>query len=173
MNSIVLIGPPGSGKSTVGSRLSDHLLLPWLDTDLEIEKRAGKSISEIFIDDGEERFRSLEAEIVHEVLQGNSTIISLGGGSVMNEETRLLIQDGTNLVIYLEVGIAAAAPRIGFNRDRPLLLVNPRQQWLSLFEKRRPVYESLADLKINNDGDSPDAAVEMIQSAWKERHGKD
>ena len=150
MTTIVLIGPPGAGKSTVGKALSKRLNLNFIDTDQLVEERSGKSITEIFLDSGEAEFRSLERKVVLESLNKANSVVSLGGGSVLDAEVQSQLS-GMGNVVFLDVSISNAAPRVGFNRERPLLLGNPRQQWLALMEKRRPIYESLAKIVVNTD----------------------
>lgn len=150
MTTIVLIGPPGAGKSTVGKALSKRLDLNFIDTDQLVEERSGKSITEIFLDSGEAEFRSLERKVVLESLNKANSVVSLGGGSVLDAEVQSRLS-GMGNVVFLDVSISNAAPRVGFNRERPLLLGNPRQQWLALMEKRRPLYESLAKIVVNTD----------------------
>lgn len=150
MTTIVLIGPPGAGKSTVGKALSKRLNLNFIDTDQLVEERSGKSITEIFLDSGEAEFRSLERKVVLESLSKVNSVVSLGGGSVLDAEVQSQLR-GMGNVVFLDVSISNAAPRVGFNRERPLLLGNPRQQWLALMEKRRPIYESLAKIVVNTD----------------------
>jgi shikimate kinase len=152
---IVLIGPPGAGKSSVARALGKLIDLPNRDTDQLIEAKSGKKISDIFIEDGEAHFRNIEKEVVLAELKQEAGVLSLGGGSVMNEEVALELAKSRALVVFLDVGIANAASRVGFNRDRPLLTINPRQQWLSLMEKRRPVYESLATHTLSTDDQKP------------------
>lgn len=147
---IILIGPPGAGKSTIGKLLAKRLNRPFLDTDIEIENRAGKSIPDLFLEDGEVVFRALEEQVVLELIEHDDSVISLGGGSVLAESVQEKLTEQKE-VVFLDVSISNAAPRIGFNRDRPLLLGNPRQQWLSLMEKRRPIYERLATRTISTD----------------------
>lgn len=147
---IILIGPPGAGKSTIGKLLAKRLNRPFLDTDIEIENRAGKSIPDLFLEDGEVVFRALEEQVVLELIDHVDSVISLGGGSVLAESVQEKLTEQKE-VVFLDVSISNAAPRIGFNRDRPLLLGNPRQQWLSLMEKRRPIYERLATRTISTD----------------------
>lgn len=147
---IILIGPPGAGKSTIGKLLAKRLNRPFLDTDIEIENRAGKSIPDLFLEDGEVVFRALEERVVLELIDHVDSVISLGGGSVLAESVQEKLTEQKE-VVFLDVSISNAAPRIGFNRDRPLLLGNPRQQWLSLMEKRRPIYERLATRTISTD----------------------
>jgi len=148
---VILFGPPGAGKSSVGKSLARILGETFSDTDQIVEDRAGKKISEIFVDDGEAIFRSMEAEVVLDALRSGSGVLALGGGSVMNSEVAEKIRENSALKIFLDVGIAQAAPRIGFNQDRPMLLVNPRQTWITLMKDRRPVYEELADHTFSTD----------------------
>ncbi len=167
---IVLIGPPGSGKSSVGKALSRKLSRPWIDTDTEVESRAGKKISEIFLEDGEATFRALESDVVDEVMGSEAAIVSLGGGSVLNEASQKRITTAKE-VVFLDVSISNAAPRVGFNKDRPLLAINPRQQWLQLMEKRRPIYESLATITVSTDNKKPDQVADEIIEAIEQRVG--
>jgi shikimate kinase len=160
MKSIVLIGPPGSGKSTVGRSLSRRLKRSFFDTDSMIEEKAQKKIGEIFVDEGEDEFRNLEYIVLQEVLQFPNSVISLGGGAPIKVQSQELIAASNVFVVYLDISLASAAPRVGFNRDRPLLLGNPRAQWQTLNEIRRPIYQSLASMTIKVD----DMKVEEIVS---------
>jgi shikimate kinase len=162
MSTVVLIGPPGAGKSSVGKALAKIAQLPFHDTDALIEERSQKKISEIFVDDGEPVFRKLEAEVVSESLQLLTGVLSLGGGAILDPKTQSLIQSSSAHVVFLDVSIAQAGPRVGFNKDRPLLLINPRQQWLSLMEKRRPIYEELADFTVSTDNKKPNEVAHEI-----------
>ncbi|MFM8843763.1 MAG: shikimate kinase [Actinomycetota bacterium] len=150
MSSIVLMGPPGSGKSTVGKYLAKDLGLDLLDTDRIIEEREGRTISEIFLTDGEEGFRAIEKKVVLESLEREQCVIALGGGSILNEEVQDKLSQCKE-VIFLDVSISNAAPRVGFNKERPLLVGNPRQQWLQLMEKRRGIYDRLATRTVSTD----------------------
>ena len=167
MSKVVLIGPPGSGKSTVGRALSKLMEISFSDTDALIEAEAGKKISEIFVDDGEALFRELEVAVVTKALVDEPGVLALGGGSVMSEPSRQAISQSGATVVYLEVGIAQAAPRIGFNTERPMLLVNPRQKWLSLMQERAPIYTALADLTFSTDLKKPHQVAEEILAALK------
>lgn len=162
MSRLVLIGAPGAGKSTVGKALSEKLNREFLDTDALIQDSTGKTITDIFVVDGEEVFRAIELEVLADVLKSENTVISLGGGAPISEQAQTLITDSQSLVIFLDVSLATAAPRVGFNRDRPLLLGNPRAQWQALSDKRRPVYERLADVVIKVDEMDVDAIVTAI-----------
>jgi shikimate kinase len=162
VSTLVLIGPPGAGKSSIGKQLSKALGKNFIDTDSEIEKRTGKKITDIFVEDGEPEFRKIEKSVVLEELEKGESVVSLGGGSVLDSDVASKLSSMKNSVIYLEVSISNAAPRVGFNKDRPLLAVNPRQQWITLMEKRRPIYESLAGYKISTDNKKPNEVVTEI-----------
>jgi shikimate kinase len=162
MSRLVLIGAPGAGKSTVGKALSEKLNREFLDTDALIQDSTGKTITDIFVVDGEEAFRAIELKVLADVLKSENTVISLGGGAPISEQAQKLILDSQSLVIFLDVSLATAAPRVGFNRDRPLLLGNPRAQWQALSDKRRPIYERLADVAIKVDEMDVDAIVTAI-----------
>jgi len=162
LEKIVLIGPPGAGKSSIGRALAKELLLAFMDSDGEIEKSAGKKISEIFVDDGEPHFRALEVEKVKELLQEFEGVISLGGGAPINSEISQILGAASYPVIFIDVSIAQAATRIGFNKDRPLLLINPRQQWMNLMSERRPIYEKLATDTVSSDSKKPHEVAKII-----------
>lgn len=158
----ILIGPPGSGKSTVAKALGRALECECVDTDALIEKEAGKKISDIFVEDGEPYFRTLERSIVLKAIADCAGVLSLGGGSVLDSDVQSALESGSSPVVYLEVSIAQVAPRVGFNKDRPLLLINPRQQWLSLMQVREPIYRRLASFSVTTDRKKPAAVAEEI-----------
>ncbi len=164
MSRIVLIGPPGSGKSTVGVALAAHLQWPFVDTDALIELKASKKITDIFVEDGEEHFRTIEFETLQEVLLEPSAVISLGGGAPISQRAQDALKSSDSSIVFLDVSLATAAPRVGFNRDRPLLLGNPRAQWQALSDQRRPIYEKLSTLSIKVDDMSVDEIVSIIES---------
>jgi shikimate kinase len=165
MKRVVLIGAPGSGKSTVGAALAKVLALDFIDTDQLIEEREGKAITDIFVVDGEPHFRAVELETLKQVLTLNDVVISLGGGAPISDQAQQLINSSESTVIFLDVSLATAAPRVGFNRDRPLLLGNPRAQWQALSDKRRPIYEALADVSIKVDDMSVEAITSEIEKS--------
>ena len=165
MKRVVLIGAPGSGKSTVGAALAKVLALDFIDTDQLIEEREGKAITDIFVLDGEPHFRAVELETLKHVLTLNDVVISLGGGAPISDQAQQLINSSKSTVIFLDVSLATAAPRVGFNRDRPLLLGNPRAQWQALSDKRRPIYEALADVSIKVDDMSVEAITSEIEKS--------
>lgn len=164
MPPIILIGPPGAGKTSVGKALARKLSLNFLDSDKVVEEKSGKSISEIFITDGESAFREMERTAVIDLIENQDGVIALGGGSVMDLEVSKRLLPMAN-VVFLDVSISNAAPRVGFNRDRPLLLGNPRQQWIALMEKRRSTYEALAKARVSTDNKKP---VEVVEEIVKE-----
>ncbi len=160
---VVLVGPPGAGKTTVGTLLAERLGIEFEDTDADIEKRAGVSIPDIFIEHGEEQFRALERESVSACLAQHDGVLALGGGAVMDAETRDALRHHT--VVYLSVELADATKRVGFNRDRPLLLGNPRAQLHALMDERRPLYEEVATVSVSTSGKTPDQVVDEIEKA--------
>lgn len=159
---VILIGPPGSGKTTVGRALAALLGVELRDTDQAIEVQQGQSISDIFMDEGEPQFRELERAEVKSSLGSHSGVLSLGGGAVMDPMTAGALAGCT--VVFLEVGIADAAKRVGFDQSRPLLALNPRAQWIRMMEARRPTYERLATFSVQTAGRAPeDIAAEILQ----------
>jgi len=165
MTRIVLIGAPGSGKTTVGVALAAHLQWPFVDTDALIEMKESKRITEIFVDEGEEYFREIEFKVLQEVLLEPSAVISLGGGAPISQRAQEALLASESSIVFLDVSLATAAPRVGFNRDRPLLLGNPRAQWQALSDQRRPIYEKLSTLSIKVDDMSVDEIISIIESS--------
>jgi shikimate kinase len=165
MTRIVLIGAPGSGKSTVGVALAAHLQWPFTDTDALIELKESKKITDLFVDDGEEYFRGVEFEVLQEVLSEDSVVISLGGGAPISSKAQDVLEASKSIIVFLDVSLATAAPRVGFNRDRPLLLGNPRAQWQALSDQRRPIYEKLATQSIKVDDMTIDEIIAIIESS--------
>jgi shikimate kinase len=160
---IVLIGPPGCGKSTVGRALSHDLKLSFSDTDSLIEELEKSSISDIFTEQGEGYFRAIEEEVVAKALEVESGVLSLGGGAILSQVTQELLRNSGSEIVFLDVSITGAAPRIGFNRDRPLLIDNPRARWVALMAARRHIYESLATHTVNTDDKSSNETVEAVR----------
>jgi shikimate kinase len=157
---VILIGPPGAGKSTVGALLAQRLSVGFLDTDATVEAVAGKPVSDIFIEDGEQAFRALERSAVAAAIAGRAGVISVGGGAVLDPGTQALLA-GQN-VVYLETGFAAAARRVGLDVARPLLLGNPRAQLRALLEQRLPVYQRLAWITVVTDSKAPAQIADEI-----------
>ncbi len=164
MTRIVLIGAPGSGKSTVGVALASHLQWPFIDTDALIELKQSKKITDIFVEDGEEYFRGIEFETLQQVLLEPSAVIILGGGAPILQMAQDALLSSESTIVFLDVSLATAAPRVGFNRDRPLLLGNPRAQWQALSDQRRPIYEKLATQSIKVDDMTVDEIIAIIES---------
>jgi shikimate kinase len=158
--SVVVIGPPGSGKTTVGGLLAERLGVPFRDTDHDVEAVAGKAIGEIFVDDGEERFRELERAAVGDALASHEGVVAVGGGAVLDAGTQADLAG--QRVVYLEVGLSDAVKRVGLASARPLLVLNPRSQFRRLMEERRPIYERLATVKVVTDGRDPADIVDEI-----------
>ena len=161
----VLVGPPGSGKTTTGQALAQLLSVPFRDTDADIEQRAGKPIPEIFIDDGEPHFRALERAAVAEALGSFDGVLALGGGAILAEQTRAALAGHT--VIYLSVGLSEAVKRVGLGQGRPLLAVNPRATLRHQLEQRRPLYESVATVTVDTDDRTPEAVAAEIAATLR------
>ncbi len=160
---VVLVGPPGSGKSTTAVALAERLGVAARDTDADVEAVAGCSVGDLFVEHGEEHFRDLERTAVAVALEEHDGVLAVGGGAVLDAGTRQRLAGRT--VVFLDVGIKDAASRIGFNRDRPLLLGNPRQQWIRLMEQRRGIYEEVATVTVQTDGRTPAQVAEEIVRA--------
>ena len=158
----ILIGPPGAGKSSVGNSLGQRLSTNFADTDLLIEKQSGLRVSEIFLDKGEPFFRELEREIVLRELADFDGVLALGGGAVMNPDVEQALRLSSDPIFFLDVSLSSAAPRIGFNRDRPLLVGNPRAKWQELMNIRRPIYETLATHIVSTDSGTPSQIAQEI-----------
>ena len=152
----------GSGKTTIGADLARKLKCNFSDTDQLITEDQGKSIHEIFVEDGESHFRLVEESIVIDALREKEGVLALGGGAVLSEATQQVLKQTSGLKVFLDITLAAVAPRVGFNTERPLLLVNPRQKWQELMVARRPIYESLADLTIDVSNLQADEIVAQI-----------
>jgi shikimate kinase len=161
MPAVVLVGPMGAGKSTVGALLASRLGVTLRDTDADIAAAAGKSVQDIFVDEGEEHFRRVEEEAVAAALAEHDGVVSLGGGAVLADQTRILLKEHT--VVYLRVGVADAVKRVGLGSGRPLLLGNVRGRIKALLEERAPIYESVATFVVDTDNRSAaDVADELV-----------
>jgi shikimate kinase len=158
-----VVGPPGAGKSTVGRALAERLGVPFHDVDAAIEAAQGRTISDIFIDDGEPFFRDLERAEVARSLAQERGVVALGGGAVMDPLTEDALVG--HVVVFLDVAIADASRRIGFDRSRPLLSVNPRASWVAMMNHRRPTYQRVATVTVDTAGRTPDEVVDDILPA--------
>jgi len=160
---VVLVGPPGAGKTTIGLLLADRLGVTFRDTDHDVENAAAASISDIFVEQGEAAFRALEREAVRSALARHDGVLALGGGAVIDDATRAELRE--HRVVFLDVGLARAAERVGLNQARPLLAVNPRATLAKMLADRRPLYEEVATLTVQTDDLSPEDVVEQIDAA--------
>lgn len=156
----VIVGPPGAGKSTVAAALAERLGVSVHDVDTAIEDAEQRSISDIFVDDGEAAFRALKRAEVARALATEVGVIALGGGAVMHAETEADLVG--HVVVFLDVAIADASKRIGFDRSRPLLSVNPRASWTNMMNARRPTYGRVATYRVDTAGRTPDEIVDEI-----------
>lgn len=157
---LVLIGSPGAGKSSVGRRVAEQLGVPFADTDALIEAAAGMSVSDIFVNQGEDAFRDLEAATVAAAINERDGVVSLGGGAVLREETRERLAG--HRVVWLRVSVADAASRVGMNTARPLLLGNVRGTLSTMLEQRNPIYEAVATNVVDTAGRNVREVTEQV-----------
>jgi shikimate kinase len=159
---VVLVGPMGAGKTTVGTLVAQELGIEFRDTDCDIEDTAGKSVQDIFVEDGEERFRALERAAVATALASFAGVLALGGGAVLAEPTRHLLRG--HKVVFLTVSLSDAVSRVGLGAGRPLLAINPRATLRRLMDLRRPLYEEVAWLIVDTSGRTPaDITAEIVE----------
>jgi len=163
---LVLVGPPGSGKSTIAAKLATRLGVDHVDTDTVVEAQAGKAISDIFVDSGEAAFRALERAAVTEALTGDG-IVSVGGGAILDPVTRADLAGHT--VVFLDVSLSEAAKRVGLGTSRPLLLGNVRTQLQPLMDARRPLYAEVATFAVDTDGRTPEEIADEIAAKVEPR----
>lgn len=157
----VLVGTMGAGKTTVGRLVAEALGVGFADSDHLVEERAGKSVQDLFVDDGEQAFRALERQVVAAALESHDGVLSLGGGAVLDPATQALL--AAHQVVFLRVGLADAVKRVGLGVGRPLLLGNVRSRVKQLLDERTPVYEGLARVVVETDGRTPqDVAAEVL-----------
>lgn len=153
----------GVGKSTVGRLLAERLGVGYRDTDDDIVAAQGRAVSDIFVEDGEPAFRALEKEAVRQALASHDGVLALGGGAVLDPDTRALLAG--ERVVYLSMDVEEAVRRTGLGAARPLLAVNPRKQWRELMEARRHLYEETATAVVPTDGRTPDEVADAVLDA--------
>jgi shikimate kinase len=150
----------GAGKTTVARLLGDRWGASVRDTDHDVEATVGKAIAEIFVDDGEDRFRALERAAVTQALAAHPGVLALGGGSVLDPDTRADLRG--HCVVFLRVGLTDAVKRVGLGVGRPLLLGNVRSRIKGLLDERLPIYQEVATYTVETDGRTPeDVAAEV------------
>lgn len=162
---LVLVGPPASGKTTVGTAVAAALGADFRDTDRDIEAKAGATVADVFVEHGEPHFRALEEAAVAQALAEHAGVLALGGGAVTSADTRaLLVAYGRagGAVVWLDVDLRSAAKRVGLSRDRPILGVNPRAMLRSMLEQRAPLYGEVATRTVVTSDRHPDDVVAEI-----------
>lgn len=162
----ILVGPPGAGKTTVGALLAQRWDTWFQDTDQLIEQAQGRSISDIFVDDGEPHFRALEHDAVTAALADHDGVLALGGGAVTDPRTREALAG--HPVVFLRVGLTDAVKRVGLGVSRPLLLGNVRSRMKALLDERAPVYESVATVVVDTDGRTAEEVAAEVRRALEE-----
>ncbi|MGW0335184.1 shikimate kinase [Streptomyces sp. NPDC003011] len=160
---VVLVGPMGVGKSTVGRLLAERLGVRYRDSDEDIVAEQGRTIAEIFVDEGEPAFRAIEKQAVAKALAEHDGVLALGGGAILDAGTRASLAG--QRVVYLSMDVEEAVRRTGLNAARPLLAVNPRKQWRELMEARRHLYEGLATAVVPTDGRTPEEVTQAALDA--------
>jgi shikimate kinase len=165
---LVLVGPPASGKTTVGTAVADSLGVAFRDTDSDVEAQTGSSVADLFVSQGEPHFRALEEAAVARALTEHDGVLALGGGAVMSDASRELLVAygrGGGTVVWLDVDLGSAAKRVGLSRDRPLLAVNPRAMLRQMLEARAPLYAEVAASTVRTGGREPADVVADVLAA--------
>lgn len=161
---VILIGAPGSGKTTVGTLLALRWQTALRESDDQVEAAAEASISDIYVDEGEAGFRRREVDAAREVLGTEGTVVTLGGGAVESPATRELLKSASQVcpVVYLAVGASESGKRMGITGIRPVGLGNVRSQWNAMMTRRRPLYEEVATVTVDTDRLSPDEVSAVV-----------
>ena len=157
---LVFVGAPGSGKTTIGKQVAEKLGVEFIDVDNEIEMDEKTTISDIFVQKGENYFRQLERAKISELLNSFNGVLSLGGGSVLDESTRQALAIAP--VVWLKVSSGDASSRVGLGLSRPVLMGNVRSTLVKLLEERTPLYEEVADWEIDTSGKSIEEVVQEV-----------
>ena len=157
---LVFVGAPGSGKTTIGKQVAEKLGVEFIDVDNEIEMDEKTTISDIFVKKGEAYFRQLERTKISELLNSFNGVLSLGGGSVLDETTRQALAIAP--VVWLKVSSGDASSRVGLGLSRPVLMGNVRSTLVKLLEERTPLYEEVADWEIDTSKKSIEEVVQEV-----------
>ena len=165
---LVLVGPPASGKTTVGTAVAAALGMPFRDTDSDVEAQTGSSVADLFVQQGEPYFRELEEAAVERALAEHAGVLALGGGAVTREPTRgRLVEYGRSggTVVWLDVDLPSAAKRVGLSRDRPVLGLNPRAMLRTMLEIRAPLYDEVSSVRVFTGSRTPGEVVAEVLAA--------
>jgi shikimate kinase len=165
---VVIVGPPASGKTTIGTAAAQALGVVFRDTDHDVEAEAGTSVADVFVQLGEPHFRAMEEEAVARALGEHDGVLALGGGAVTRQATRERLiayaKDG-GTVVWLDVDLHSAANRVGLSRDRPILGINPRAMLRHMLETRAPLYGEVATLTVSTGGRTPEEVLAEVLAA--------
>lgn len=166
---LFLIGPMGSGKSTVGKQLASLLNCDFIDSDAEIETRSGANIPWIFDVEGEEGFRRREAAVIVDLAQRPNTVVATGGGAVIRADNRSVMAD-SGVVVYLDVSLENQIKRTGSGDDRPLLKGGDKRETLSkLMREREPLYQEIADIIVTANAGNAGKVARQIKDQLVQR----
>ncbi len=168
---IILVGPMGAGKTTIGRLLAIRLKVPFMDSDREIEARTGANIAWIFDVEGEEGFRQRESKMIDELTRNRPLVLATGGGAILSEDNRRYMT-GRGKVVYLLTSIEQQLERTNWDRNRPLLQTeNPRARLEELMAIRDPLYREIADMLVDTDTRSPKSVSEEIARILEQQNG--
>ncbi|WP_375500374.1 shikimate kinase [uncultured Jatrophihabitans sp.] len=166
---VVLVGLPGAGKSTSGRRLAKILALPFADSDDLVEAAAGRAVTEIFAEDGENSFRAAEAAAIAAALVDFDGVLALGGGALICTSTRAALVSCDVPVVVLRAQLATLGSRVGDARTRPLLAADPNARLAELAAERAPLYEEVATFVVDTDRRTPGQVAATVAARLHER----